>query len=169
VEGGANCGGGGREYHVIFEVVNRRTVLVQGIELVLVGGLVGARDAWAEQFVLIRNAKNHSQSVQRTLLKDMCIGRRKAWPGGEVVQMVLGPNGSPELTWLAERVIGVPEHALREKIKQEIFKGEMRRPIVVSTDGDCLTAVARYPGAVGVVHVDTARSLAADCGLLAVT
>jgi hypothetical protein len=145
--------------------MDRRTLIIGGLELAALALPFKAR---ADAYVLIRNARNHSESVRRALLRDMCIGRRKAWPGGEVVQIVLGPSGSPEVRWLAERVIGVPEPAFREKIKQEIFKGELRRPIVVSSDDDCLAAVARYPGGVGVIHSERAQKLAAELGLLAV-
>jgi hypothetical protein len=147
--------------------MDRRTLLMGG-GLEIVALTLRSRVLHADGFALIRNSRNHSDSVRRAQLKDMYTGRRKAWPGGEVVQVVLGPNGSPELKWLAEAVIGVPEPAFVAKIKQETFKGEMRRPIVAASDRDCLAAVARFAGGVGVIHAETARALAEELGLLSV-
>jgi hypothetical protein len=133
---------------------------------------VDPASSWAaaarNDFTLVRNSNNASGRIARNDLKDMFIGRKKVWPQGPVVQAVLSPKGSPALKWLAETVLGVPEQVLTAKIRQEVFKGELHKPIVVASDGECLTAVANHPGAVGVIHTSAAKSLPAGVAILTV-
>ena len=112
----------------------------------------------AETLVIVRNAKNPTTSVTRAEIKDLVVGRKKVWPHGSAVQLVLAPPGSPELSWLAG-VMGVPDQVMMNKIKQEVFKGEMPKPVVVSSDQDCLAVVAANPGAFGVVSTSVVRKL----------
>jgi hypothetical protein len=125
------------------------------------------RVARAGSFVLVRNAKNGTSSVSRAELKDMAIGKRKVWSSGAAVQAVLAPAGSPELAWLAS-LLGVSDSTLMAKIRQEVFKGEMKKPITAATDQECANAVAGDPGAFGVVSAETAKAMSSTLGVLSV-
>jgi hypothetical protein len=116
-----------------------------------------ARAAWSDEFVLIRNAKNPATSLEAAHAKEMAIGKRKTWPNGAVVGLVLTPLGSPELGWFATRVCGVADGALIAKIKQEVFKGELRKPAIVASSADVVAAVAADEGALGVVKADAIK------------
>jgi len=129
--------------------------------------LSSTRTAWADDFVLIRNAKNLSSSVTPAQAKEMAIGKRKIWPQGAVVEMVLTQVGSPELAWFAATVCGVKDSALMSKIKQEVFKGELRKPVITGSDKDVISAVAADEGAFGIVKADVAKSLPATVAILA--
>lgn len=59
------------------------------------------RLALAVEFVLIHNVKTGTNSVTKGELKDMAIGRKKAWPSGAPVQLVLQSVGTPEMKWFA--------------------------------------------------------------------
>lgn len=147
----------------------RRTVVVAGMfALVVAGVLWPPRIAQAVEFVLIHNTKTGTQSVTRSELKDMAIGRRKTWPSGAPVQLVLEPVGAPEMKWFATISTGISDDTLAAKMKQEVFKGELRRPINVSSDKACVNAVANDPGGVGVVSAETAKSLPEGVTVLAV-
>jgi ABC-type phosphate transport system substrate-binding protein len=122
--------------------------------------------ATVENQVIVRNAKNPTTSVTRAEIKDLVVGRKKVWPFGSAVQLVLAPPGSPELSWLAG-VMGVPDQVLMNKIKQEVFKGEMSKPVLVTSDQDCLAVVAANPGAFGVVSASAARKLPAQIAAIA--
>ena len=126
------------------------------------------RLALAVEFVLIHNAKTGTNSVSKTELKDMAIGRKKAWPSGAPVQLVLEPVGAPEMKWFALYAAGISDDTLAAKMKQEVFKGELRRPISVTSDKSCVNAVANDPGAIGVVSAETAKSLPDGVAVLAV-
>jgi hypothetical protein len=138
------------------------------LALVLCAVVWPARTALAEDFVLVHNAKTATQSLTKSELKDMAIGRKKVWKSGVPVQLVLSPVGAPEMKWFSIFATGISEETLAAKMKQEIFKGELRRPVIVLSDKDCLTAVAADAGAVGVVSSEAAKSLPAGVTLLAV-
>jgi hypothetical protein len=154
---------------VAFPRASRRAAVVAGLV-----GLITAAVAWppriarAVEFVLIHNVKTGTASVTKTELKDMAIGRRKAWPSGAPVQLVLQPVGSAELKWFAIFAAGISDDTLANKMKQEVFKGELRRPITVTSDKGCVNAVANDPGGVGVVSAETAKSLPEGVTVLAV-
>jgi len=146
----------------------RRLALVG---LMVVFGLCAwglSRSALGAEFVLIHNAKTGATSVTRAQLKEMAIGKKKTWPSGAPVQLVLAPVGSPEMRWFATEAAGIGDEVLMSKIKQEVFKGELRRPVFVSSDKDCVNAVAGDPGGVGVVSAEAAKSLPAGVTALPV-
>ncbi len=124
-------------------------------------------DACAEDFVLVRNTRNPSTTITAVQAKEMAIGKRKVWPHGAVVLLVLAPAGAPALGWFATRVCGVEEGALMSKIKQEVFKGELRKPIFAASDKETADAVAADEGAIGIVRADFAKALPAGVATLA--
>jgi hypothetical protein len=118
--------------------------------------------------VLVHNAKTGAASVTRAELKEMAVGKRKAWASGAPVQLILTPVGTPEMKWFATLAAGISDETLVAKIKQEVFKGELRRPVIVTSDKECLTAAAGDPGGVCVVSAETAKNLPAGVTVLAV-
>src|SRR5262249_28119510 len=122
------------------------------IALFLISSVGPAR---AADYVLVRNRANSVQAVSKSELKDLLIGKTKVWKDDGVVQVVLPPPGSPEMKSLAETLLGVPENILLTKIKQEVFKGELRKPIVAATDSELVLEVAKMPGAFGLVKKET--------------
>jgi len=117
--------------------VRRPATLLLGVVLI-----AGMGTVYADEFVLVRNARNPTASLSRSQIKEMAVGKRKIWPHGVVVQMVLGPPGSPELGWFASAVVGAPEATFVARVRQEVFKGEMRKPIVPPLENERLEAVA---------------------------
>jgi hypothetical protein len=146
-----------------------RASLVLGI-----AGLAGALAIWPSRpalgadYVLIHHASTGTPSVTRADLKAMALGKKKAWASGAPVQLVLTPVGTPPMKWFATLAAGISDETLVAKIKQEVFKGELRRPVMVSTDQDCLNAVASDPGALGIVSAETANKLPAGVTVLVV-
>jgi len=152
-----------------FSRPRRRTAIIAGIVGLGVAAVVWPlRIARAVEFVLIHNVKTGQTSVSKTELKDMAIGRRKTWSSGAPVQLVLQPVGTPEMKWFAVFAAGISDDTLANKMKQEVFKGELRRPITVTSDKGCVNAVANDPGAVGVVSAETAKNLPEGVMVLAV-
>jgi hypothetical protein len=83
--------------------------------------------------------------------------------------MVLGEDGTPETAWLASSVFGLSTKDLLSKIKQEIFRGEMKRPVMVKSSDECVAAVAKSDGGVGVVTAAAAKSLPGTVAVLKLT
>ncbi len=111
------------------------------------------------EYVLIRNARNPTESLGRKEARDLLLGKKKTWTGGQVVVLVLTPIGSPELRWLAGSVAGLSDAALMARIRQHVYEGEIRKPISSHNEEETLAAVAAEPGALGVLRTEAARSL----------
>src|SRR5690349_19625764 len=94
--------------------------------------------AQAGDFVFVRNAKNKTASISRRDVRQLFTGQTKQW-GGAVVQAVIGEEDSAEFRYLCG-IFGLEPRELISKIKQEVFRGEMRRPIVAKTPADCIVA-----------------------------
>lgn len=119
---------------------------------------IGPAPAAADDFVVIANAKAGVSSVSRGELKKLYSGGTKQL-GGAVAQPVIGEDGGAELAWLASTIFGTTTKELLTLIKQQIFRGEMKRPVVAKTADDCLTAVRRADGGFGVVAASAAKKL----------
>jgi hypothetical protein len=139
-----------------------------GVALLVAAAVVSANApaAWSDDFVVIRNAKNPITSITPAQAKEMAIGKRKVWPHGAVVGLVLTQVGSAELGWFASKVCGVADAALMAKIKQEVFKGELRKPVIVGSSGDVVAGVAADEGALGIVRADAVRNGAPGVAIL---
>jgi ABC-type phosphate transport system substrate-binding protein len=123
--------------------------------------------AGASDFVFLRSAKNGVSRLSRAEARAVYTGKTKNWPNGEVVQVVLTASGSPEMKWLAESVIGISESALRTKIKQESFKGEMKSPVAVSSVQECIAELKSNPGAICAASAADAGGLPAGIATIA--
>lgn len=122
---------------------------------------MSTRTALADTFVLVVNAKNALGHLGRSQVRDAFIGQTKQWPGGAVVQAVIGDSSSPEFGWLASRIFEQSPQEVLGRIKQEVFRGEMKRPIVAHSFDDCISAIVRHDGGIGVVSADAAKNLPA--------
>lgn len=114
----------------------------------------------AGDFVFIRNAKNRTASVTRREIRQLFTGQTKQW-GGVIVQTVIGDADSPEFRYLGG-IFGADPRELLLKIKQEVFRGEMRRPIVAKTATECIVMVGKHDGGIGIVAVEAAKALPPD-------
>jgi hypothetical protein len=122
--------------------------------LVLAGGRASAGD-----FVFLRNAANDTAQANKEDMRDIFTGKKTSWKGGQKIEIGIGSNGSPELKWAAQELIGASEDILLAKIKQEVFKGDMKKPTTVASAAECIALVKRSAGGVCVVDADSAKSL----------
>jgi hypothetical protein len=73
-------------------------------------------------------------------------GRRRTWPGSnQPVQLILLPNGSPEMQWLCKQ-LNMPEHLVRRFIYRRVYQGTMRNPLEVNTTEEAIKALQMNPG-----------------------
>jgi len=146
-------------------IMTRRTLLI-ALAALGVDVAVRARDALAADCVLIKNAKNPTAALSKSEARKIFTGATKQWSGGSVVQVVLGEEAAPETQWLAARVFGTSAKDMLSKMKQEIFRGEMKRPVMVKSSADTAQAVLSRDGAIGVVDGATAANLPAGVVVL---
>jgi hypothetical protein len=124
-----------------------------------------ASPARSESFSLIRNARN-AHTLSRAQVRELALGRKKTWPHGAVAVLVLPRAGTPEMGWFASSIVGLTESALLSRIKEQVFRGEMRKPITVATEQELLTAVAADDGTIGVVRTEATKNLPAGVAVL---
>ncbi len=125
----------------------------------LVLGLAGRAHAGDFVFVFVKSAQNDTVQANKEDLRDIFTGKKTSWKGGQKVEIGLGPNGSAELKWLAQELIGASEDILLAKIKQEVFKGDMKKPSTVSSAQECFALVKKGPGGICVVDAEAAKTL----------
>ena len=129
---------------------------------------LGAAVTRADGFVFIRHEKGSTATVRAAEVREMLTGRTKQWKAGAVVQVVLPPESGPAMKWLAESVFGVTEKVLLTKIRQEVFKGEMRKPLTSASDADSIELVRTHAGGIGAVPAEAARTLPDGVAILTV-
>ncbi len=112
-------------------------------------------------FNVLVNQHNPVASLAPADLKRLVLGGTKLWPGGAVVQLGIIPGDEPETRYLASLLETTPRELL-SLIQQQVFKGEVRRPVVLRSSIDCAAFASANPGAVcvastGVPVPDAAR------------
>jgi hypothetical protein len=125
--------------------------------------------ARAGDFVFIRSSQNDTAQAGKEELKEIFTGKKGSWKNGSKVEIGMAPNGSAELKWVAQELIGASEDILLAKIKQEVFKGDMKKPTPVASAADCFALVKRSPGGICVVDEASAKSLPDGAAVLKYT
>jgi hypothetical protein len=144
---------------------SRRTFLRGSVAFAL---LTATGDALADDFVVVISVKNSETHLPRVDVRDAFIGQTKQWRSGAVVQPIIGEETSAEFAWLASRIFRLSPREVLTKMKQEIFRGEMKRPIVARDAHECFTAISRHDGGIGVVSGDAAKNPPAGISILVV-
>lgn len=139
----------------------RRLALI--LTLVIAAAPAGAR---ADGFALVCNAHYQAGTIAKADVRAIYTGKAKTLGGSAVVVVVRGEDDGPFVQF-ADQVFGIPTRALLSKIKQEVFKGEMTKPIKAASDDEVLQAVGASPGVIGVVSTGAAGHLPATVKLVA--
>src|SRR5882724_5862372 len=125
--------------------------------------------ARADGFVFVRSAQNPVPSLSKTDVRKLFTGQAKQWRSGKVFQGVIGEIDSPELVWLATAIFDTTPRDLITRIKQEIFRGEMKRPLLAKSSKECFEIVLKIDGALCLASETDARSLPQGVELLPLT
>ena len=121
-----------------------------------IGLLAGNGSAFADPHLLIKNKANTTASVSKSEVKDLFLGKRKTWDSAGMVTVAFRQGEDDGIQWLADTVFGVSPKTLLTKIRQEVFKGEMNKPLIVNSDAEVLQQVQNGKGTIGIVPVGTA-------------
>jgi ABC-type phosphate transport system substrate-binding protein len=129
------------------------------VGIVVALALSHSASAVGGDFVFLKSAQNDTAQASKEDLKEIYTGKKTSWKNGQKVEIGVGPNGSGELTWVAQELIGASEDILLAKIKQEVFKGEMKKPTPVASAQECIALVKKTAGGICVVDAASAKSL----------
>jgi len=123
--------------------------------LVIATLLASSPAAGAGNFVLLCNKANPVTSLSKSDLKKVFTGGMKQWASGAVVQVGLITSDAPETLELGS-LIGMTPRELMQRIQEQVFKGEMKRPVVLRSSADCAAFARSSPGAVCVASAQLA-------------
>ena len=119
-----------------------------GICLLTALALLGLEQpARAGAFVIVVNKANSLSSISSGDLKKAFTGGTKQWASGAVVQVGLIPSDAPETAYLSSLMSMTPRELIA-RIQEQVFKGEMRRPVVLKSSQDCVAFARANPGGV---------------------
>jgi hypothetical protein len=135
----------------------------------LVAALLVSSGAESDSFVFVGNSRNEVPNLSKLEVRKLFTGQAKQWRSGRVFQGVIGEPNSAELGWLAATIFGVSSKDLLTRIKQEIFRGEMKRPIVVKSSEECIEVVEKNEAALCVATEASAKTLPAGVIVIALT
>jgi hypothetical protein len=113
-------------------------------------------------FNLLVSAKNPVASLSASEVKRLVSGATKTWASGAgVVQLGIIPGEAPETVYLASMLETTPRELI-SMIQQQVFKGELRRPVSLRSPTDCAALVSANTGAFCIASAsapvpDTAR------------
>ena len=134
--------------------------------------LVSLLALWASRaeagFLVVKNAKNPTAKLSKDAVKGVFSGKTKTWSGGETIILVIGSEDSPAMQWLADAVFAVSAKTLLSKIKQDVFKGDVPKPLAANDDPGTIKRVQSGPGVVCLGSDAAAKSLPADVVAIAV-
>ena len=125
------------------------------------------RPAAGDGFALIANARTAPASESKAEVRALYTGKAKTLEGTAVVVVVRGEDDGVFVGFV-DQVFGIPPQALLSKIKQEVFKGEMAKPIKAASDDDVVHAVGATPGTIGVISAGAAGHLPGTVKVIAI-
>ncbi len=108
--------------------------IIKTISLVLGLSLLGlAGPAMAGDYVFAVSEQSPIASISKADLKKVLIGQVSHWPGTSTgVELVLLPQSSGEMQWLAKEFFGMPASAYLRVLIERVFQGKIARPLTVS-------------------------------------
>lgn len=136
----------------------RPSFLALVVAAALAAGGGAPLQAASDGFVLICNAKVSTTRLSNAEVRALYTGKAKTF-GGNAVVVVIRPDEDVPFNEFAEQVFGVPTKTLLAKIKQEVFKGEMTKPLKASNDDEVVHHVSASAGTIGVVSASASVHL----------
>ena len=84
-------------------------------------------------------------------------GQKTTWPDGTPVVLVILPAGAPEMTWLCQSLIRMPEATYRRFIMEKSLRGGLKIVEVESAE-EAVSALKENKGAVAPIQGDVFAS-----------
>lgn len=109
----------------------------------------------AQSFVVIVNASNPVDTIERDHLSQIFLKRVYAWPTGSAAQPIDLPMDAPSRETFSRSVLRKSLSAVRAYWQQQIFSGRDVPPVEKATDAEMIAAIKSAPEAVGYVSAGT--------------
>ena len=109
----------------------------------------------SEDFALYTSIE--PMSLSKKEVKKILIGQQSTWENGEDVVILLYPNTSPQMTYLCDEIIGIPEMTYRRFIIEKAFRSGLKL-VEIEAYKNVKDAIKDHPGAI-VVFDNNERSI----------
>ena len=125
-----------------------RHPLLIGLALLALSLTAAPRTADADGgIVILSNASNPVSTLSAVDLKKALTGGTKQWSSGAIIQVGLTAPDSREVASLAGAA-GLTAPELLSRMQQQVFKGEMRKPVMLRSSAECIGLARTVPGAI---------------------
>ena len=142
--------------------INKKTILALGALLVILVPVAAAQD-----FVIIVNSNNTTQSMSKQQLSRCFMKQTATWASGVPVLPVDQAASAAIREEFSKEIMGRDVSAVKSFWQRQIFSGRSVPPPEKASDGEVIMFVTANAGAIGYVSVGT--SLGSDVKALSVT
>jgi hypothetical protein len=111
------------------------------------GVLAAGAEATADGgFILVVNRDNPVTALSVSDLRRLISGATKQWDTGAVVHLGIIPSDAPETQYLAS-LLDMSTRELLARLQEQVFKGELRRPVTLRSSTECVSFARAEAGA----------------------
>ena len=110
-------------------------------------------------FKVALSSRAEQARLNQRQLSRIFSGRQRSWSSGRPIQLILLPEGSPEMRWLCQSVLKVPESLLRRFIHQKVFRGRILPVLEAESSAEALRILERRRDAIAPVRVSALSEL----------
>ena len=103
-----------------------------------------------QKYSLIGHQSTPTTVNVKTVTK-LFSGRQQSWKSS-LVQLILLPEGSPEMRWLCNEILKMPERLLRRFINQRVYRGVMTPPIEADDTEHALRLLRKIAGSIAPIN-----------------
>ena len=114
---------------------------------------LGQANEKADEYVLLVSSKLSSSAVTSDQIIKIFSGRKQTWDDRTPIQLILLPEGSPEMQWLCNRILKMPERLLRRFINQQVYRGTMKRPLEAIDSQSAVELIGRSVGSISPIQL----------------
>jgi hypothetical protein len=120
--------------------------------IILLVGIMLVGDASADGFAIVVNRSNEIDNISSNDLVKYFSAKKKFWPNGKKVVILLREAGSEEKEVLSKKVYKLSENRLKKMWVGKVYKGEISSPPkVVSSSSAMIKSVMNKEGGIGIV------------------
>jgi len=124
--------------------------------LLLMVLLISVHSAVAEDIVVVsRKGSPAPTPITRYVLSAIFGMRLTTWPDGSAIRVFVLPDDNPIHTLFCKQILHIFPHQLRTAWDRLVYSGTGQAPVVLSSEQEMQTRIAKTPGAIGYLTKET--------------
>lgn len=106
--------------------------------------------------IIVNNSVQSANSNIRKNIKSIFLLRKTNWEDGSQIRVFVLPDTNPLHSDFAAQILGLFPYQIENAWSKEKFRGSASiNPVVVNSEYEMLSAVARTPGSIGYLNSTT--------------